>query len=65
MAVLIKKDKKTGKKYRINVPDWDCHIPPQNPIAPNGMGMMLNIGSHAAAPVLSYNLASTTYSWIF
>jgi hypothetical protein len=65
MSVLIKKDKKTGKKYRINIPDWDYPMPVQNSIAPNGMGMDLNISSHAASPVLSYNLPSTTYTWIF
>lgn len=46
MAVLIKKDKKTGKSYRIVTPDWDWPMPVLNGIAPAGMGMDLSISSH-------------------
>ena len=42
--IIFKIDRKTGKKYRIVVPDWDVPIPVNNPVAPIGMGMDLSIG---------------------
>lgn len=49
--ILIKKDKKTGKTYRIVVPDWDVPIPVNNPIAPNGVGLDVAISSHSGSIV--------------
>ena len=46
MAILYKKDKKTGKTYKIVTPDYDVPLPIQQPIAPNGLGGDLNITSN-------------------
>jgi hypothetical protein len=47
--ILIKKDKKTGKTYKIVVPDYDTPIPIQQPIAPSGNGGDLSISSHSGS----------------
>jgi hypothetical protein len=61
--IIYKIDKKTGKKYRIVVPDWDTPLPINNPVAPRGEGMNLTAISHAAFPILSNS--GTTYTWVF
>jgi hypothetical protein len=56
-------DKKTGKKIRITVPDWDYPIAVNNPVAPPGQGTNIAMGSHAAGPILS--LSASIYVWSF
>jgi hypothetical protein len=41
--ILFKTDKKTGKKYKIVVPDWDIPVPIQGAMAPVGMGVNTNV----------------------
>ena len=51
---IYKTDKKTGKKYRITVPDRDIPVVPVNPhapVAPIGMGVDLSISSNITGSV--------------
>ncbi len=59
---IYRRNKKTGKIERICVPDWE-YCKPIMPIAPNGMGINMAIGSHASVAVLSFN-GNGTFSWV-